>query len=182
MDSEAKIRQLKREIASCLSSLIDPLLSDEELKILNDKVNVLMGEKRILEGGSSGRGGDKCKYLYFGRAAELEEILEIKKPFREVSNEKPATELSSSYYGDDVGDDFLKIEEEYEVRLQEKTILPDFITKLTTKLPPTPPTSYNARKPSLLKIPTNQEMEAMVVEAHKKRLTALIQERYGEDR
>lgn len=179
MDSEAKVRQLKREIASCLSSLIDPLLSDEELKILNDKVNVLMGEKRILEGGSSGRGGEKCKYLYFGRAAELEEILEVKKPFREVSNEKPVTELPSSYYGDDVGDDFLKMEEEYETRLQEKTILPDFITKLTTKLPPT---SYESRKPSLLKIPTNQEMEVMVVEAHKKRLTALIQERYGGDR
>lgn len=177
MDSEAKIRHLKREIEGILNSLIDPLLCDEDLKILNDKVNFLMCEKRILEGG----GREVDKYLYFGRAAELEEVQEIRQPFYEPPSTKEIEVLSPFYYGDDVGGDFLTLEEEYEMEMEKKMVLPDFITKISTKLPKDSSKKLKDKKLNFLKIPTNQEMEAMIVQAHKKRLTALVQERYSED-
>ncbi|KAM0342083.1 hypothetical protein ACHAPU_009696 [Fusarium lateritium] len=136
--------QVLKEISRKMSRIQDPILSDYQIRDLNDEINKLMREKHMWEiqirnlgGPNYMRGGGKIYdeqgreipgsgkgYKYFGRARELPGVKELFDAARNQGDEKPLEErndlrrnVDAAYYGYAPGeedDELLEYEAEKE--------------------------------------------------------------------
>ncbi|KAG7421406.1 Pre-mRNA-splicing factor ISY1 [Fusarium oxysporum f. sp. rapae] len=136
--------QVLKEISRKMSRIQDPILSDYQIRDLNDEINKLMREKHMWEiqirnlgGPNYMRGGAKIYdeqgreipgsgkgYKYFGRARELPGVKELFEAAKNQGDEKPLEErhdmrrnVDAAYYGyapDEEDEEMLAYEAEKE--------------------------------------------------------------------